>query len=264
MSVKPKLVTVAAKIDSPAFTPFKEIAREKRTCSKHGDYEAVQVKVFGSTQWQGCEKCEREERDTEQRIEQDKRFNQRIEFARIPLRFRDKGFTEYRAESAGQQRALLLTSAYAKDFASQLKEGRCLVLVGAAGTGKTHLALAIAKDVIRQGFTARYVTVHEAIEAIRETWRSDSVEPESAVVKRMAGVDLLVLDEVGVQYGKESEHVELFKILNKRYNDVKPTVVLSNVSPDELSRYLGERVYDRLRENGGKVVPFDWQSERGK
>ena len=53
-------------------------------------------------------------------------------------------------------------------------------------------------------------------------------------------------------------------MLNERYELRKPTIFLSNLASDELADFLGERVMDRLREDGGRVVPFAWESYRGK
>ena len=81
-------------------------------------------------------------------------------------------------------------------------------------------------------------------------------------------VDLLVLDEVGVQFDSDSEKLIMFDVINGRYNDLKSTIVISNYpitakgkSPSVAS-VLGERNMDRLRENGGKLVTFDWESHR--
>lgn len=248
-------------------SPFKaveDLGTEMRNCAAHGTYESKGAKVIGNVVWSSCPKCDAESAERERRDEFNRRMASKLEKAGVPKRFVDKDFSNYRVDEPGQTRALMTCKAYAKDFGTQKIDGRCLVLVGTAGTGKTHLAMAIVKEVSRQGFSAKYTTVHECIESIRATWRSDSTESEGAVVKRLAEVDLLVLDEVGVQYGKESEQIEMFKILNKRYNAVLPTVVISNVTVEEVKGYLGERVYDRLRENEGKVVEFKWDSERGK
>ena len=74
--------------------------------------------------------------------------------------------------------------------------------------------------------------------------------------------DLLILDEVGVQYGSESERIELFKVVNGRYDELKPMIMLSNLAITRLLEYLGERIYDRLLDAGGRVVTFDWKSWR--
>ena len=64
--------------------------------------------------------------------------------------------------------------------------------------------------------------------------------------------------------GSEFERNMLFDILNERYEKRRPTLLLSNLNIDEVKAYLGERVFDRLREDGGEVVVFDWQSWRSR
>ena len=55
------------------------------------------------------------------------------------------------------------------------------------------------------------------------------------------------------------------RIVDARYERVRrPTILLSNLSKDELVGFLGERVFDRMREDGGKFVPFDWDSHWSK
>ena len=76
--------------------------------------------------------------------------------------------------------------------------------------------------------------------------------------------DLLILDEVGVQFGTETEKNLLFDVLNERYEKRKSTLLLSNLPLNEVRAYLGERVFDRMREDGGDVVTFGWESQRAK
>ena len=78
----------------------------------------------------------------------------------------------------------------------------------------------------------------------------------------MSEPDLLILDEVGVQFGSDFERNTLFDVLNERYELRKPTIFLSNLGREDLAEFLGERVMDRLREDGATVVPFDWPSYR--
>jgi DNA replication protein DnaC len=78
----------------------------------------------------------------------------------------------------------------------------------------------------------------------------------------MTEVDLLILDEVGVQFGSDFEKNLLFEVLNSRYESRRPSVILSNLSQPEVQNYLGERVVDRIREDGGRVMTFDWASHR--
>ncbi|MNL75123.1 DNA replication protein DnaC [compost metagenome] len=74
---------------------------------------------------------------------------------------------------------------------------------------------------------------------------------------------MLVLDEIGVQHGTDTERMLMFSILNERYNQMKPTILISNLAREPLEKYLGERAFDRMREGGGRMVVFDWESYRG-
>jgi DNA replication protein DnaC len=65
-----------------------------------------------------------------------------------------------------------------------------------------------------------------------------------------------------VQFGSDTEKLLLFDILNERYERRRPTILMSNLPRDEVSSYLGERVFDRLREDGGEFISFTWESYR--
>lgn len=151
---------------------------------------------------------------------------------------------------------------FVTNFAEHMKAGRCMILAGPAGTGKTHLACAAIRALCDQGRRAQYIRLGDAIRRLRNTWRKDSEETESEVLAALLQPDLLVIDEVGVQYGSEGEKVHAFDIIDGRYNAMRPTIVITNCKPDELLAYLGERCIDRLLENGGRMLVFDGKSNR--
>ena len=103
-----------------------------------------------------------------------------------------------------------------------------------------------------------------AIRRIRNTWRRNADESDTDAIGALTSVDLLILDEVGIQCGTENEKLLIFDVLNERYERRLPTILLSNLGLEDVKQFLGERVYDRLREDGGEVVTFDWESHRGK
>lgn len=74
--------------------------------------------------------------------------------------------------------------------------------------------------------------------------------------------DMLIMDEVG---GRASEHDQslMFDIINARYADMRPMILLSNLARCELDELLGARMADRLREVG-TYVNMDWPSYRGR
>jgi DNA replication protein DnaC len=83
----------------------------------------------------------------------------------------------------------------------------------------------------------------------------------SAIQAQFARVDLLVLDEVGVQYGSKAELVMLTELVDERYAAKRPTIVVSNLGGAALIDMVGERAADRLAELGVDLL-FDWPSFR--
>jgi len=167
------------------------------------------------------------------------------------------------ANNKGQVWAHTVCERYAGNFDAAIEKGTCLVLCGKPGTGKTHLAAAICNHLILSGGrSVVFSRVYSAIRAIKDTYRRDCETTEQEVLEAFVSADLLVLDEVGVQFGSDTERLLMFEIINGRYDKVKPTILISNLSAGEIEDFIGERIMDRLMEGGGVVVPFDWQSER--
>ena len=124
----------------------------------------------------------------------------------------------------------------------------------------TMLAGAILQAIM-PAHVGMYTTAGNVIRMVRSTWRRDSDRSEGEVLSIYGGVPLLVVDEIGVQYGTDGEQNILFEVLDRRYRDMLPTILLANQSKDGLKQFLGERAYDRLTETG-RIVAFEWESYR--
>lgn len=238
-------------------------------CTQHGPFTA---KCYLGNVWTGCPKC-REEEDAKrlqaieaaQRVAKRQDWEERIGHAGIPERFRTRTLATFEASTDAQRAALAFATAYADDFEQMLRTGRCAMFVGQPGTGKTHLAAAIGLRVIgKHGRVVLFTTALRAIRRVKDTWVKGSRESESEAVASLVFPDLLILDEVGLQYGSDAEKLILFDILNERYEKRKPCLLLSNLNVDGVREYLGDRVFDRLREDGGQAIAFDWPSHRGR
>lgn len=251
----------------------------KAKCARHGQYTSVrfllrrpEVPASPLRGWTGCPVCAAEAAEqtsaneharlAKERSQQAlKALERKLAGALIPSRFQAKSFDDYVVTSDEQRAALSYLRAYADGFDSVMATGRCLTLVGNTGTGKTHLACAVANSVVKQGYSALFRTVQEVIRHVRSSWRQSGRSEDDAIAE-LVMPDLLILDEVGVQYGKESELVTLFDVMNARYSARKPCIVISNLPVDELHQFLGDRVMDRLREGNGSAIAFDWESAR--
>jgi DNA replication protein DnaC len=181
----------------------------------------------------------------------------------IPRRFLDRTFTGFQAQTPAQRQALAVCRDYAERFDEVRDRGSCLLLVGGPGTGKTHLACAILAEVIRAGHTGLFISVSAALRLIRDAYSPRAQRSESEAFALLTAPDLLVLDEVGVAIGNEDKRrTMLFDVLDTRYAEMRPSLLIGNLTATEMEAYLGERIMDRLLELGSATVPFTWPSHR--
>ena len=241
---------------------------KSESCEKHGDF--ISRNVMCSI-WTKCPVCiaessaEKLRAEAEKAVEESRRAWQRkLGISGIPERFTSRTLETYSAKSEGQQRALTFASDYAEGFAKVLETGRCAIFCGKPGTGKTHLAVGVGLKVMARNGNVLFTTVQRMMRRVKDAWRKDSGESESEVIGLFVLPELLIVDEIGVQFGSDFEKNMMFDILNERYENRLPTLLLSNLTAGEVKNFLGERVFDRLREDGGECVVFDWQSHRGQ
>lgn len=246
----------------------------KASCPEHGDFEQRVFNVLGREIKSGCPECLRiraaekaEHAEIQESLARRIDVERKLGSAMIPKRFTAKTFDSYCADTPSQSKALAVCIDYANNFQAHFDAGRCMLLLGKPGTGKTHLAVAIANHLIANTeATAVYRTIGSVLQAIRETFGQRGDQSEAGIIKSLTGPSLLVLDEIGASKETPSdfELTTLFAIINGRYENLQPTIIVSNLGAKELPGAIGERCADRLREGGVIVLPFNWESQRGK
>lgn len=173
----------------------------------------------------------------------------------VPPRFRNRRFANFRPHSVQARHAL--------EAAKQLVAGdiQALALIGAVGTGKSHLTTAIIADAVRKGESCKWVSVPDLLRELKATFIKGSETTTEEVLARLERPDLLVLDEIGAATGSTWELATLSALIDERYRNGGAIVLTGNVS--DLANGIGERGADRIDEMG-VCVTLTGESYRSK
>jgi len=117
-----------------------------------------------------------------------------------------------------------------------------LILAGSSGSGKTHLAAAIANERISYGYPAFYITTPDLLYRLRASFSPDSEIPYDEFFDQVRNAPLLILDDLGAQTSTPWTKEKLDQLLTHRFNSELPTVIVA-ITPIE---QLGDRIHSRL------------------
>jgi len=148
--------------------------------------------------------------------------------------------TDLPSEKQDRLRTVLQT---AKDFAEK-REG-WLVFVGPHGSGKTHLAAAIANYSLEHGHPVVFKEVPELLDHLRATYRPDSPVTYDEVFQTVRGALLLILDDLGTESATDWAREKLYQIVNYRYAARLPTVITLGEKVEDADPRLASRMLDR-------------------
>jgi DNA replication protein DnaC len=182
------------------------------------------------------------------------RIEQRIHEMEIPGKYLDASLDDATEDQQPMANAL-------KKWVDVGTETRWLMLSGKVGTGKTRFARAAQLECLRDDRFCRYYKAKKIESAL-----SEKAYGERAGFGRILGTtNRLIVDEIGLEGESDSINRFLFDVLDSRYEYDRPTVLISNLTPQELSSRSPEwaRIIDRLRELGG-AVKLEGKSHRQK
>lgn len=202
----------------------------------------------------------------------------RCTYARCPPEFHESGFDTFETSTTERLNSL----ARCREFAVQVNQKGCgfALLVGGPGTGKTRLACNVIRVLadgdalyVRQGevtselrasYGRKQVLVRSPYQRNDDDEEADSFDPPTPL-KIVQRVPFLVLDELGCTALSNDEQLLLDELLKHRYEQRKPTILVSNLALDVLQDFLGDAPYDRIRHasGGGKfILQFQGESYR--
>jgi DNA replication protein DnaC len=177
----------------------------------------------------------------------------RLGDANIPKRYQHCTLDNFTAYNESLEQAVVKAGRVADAFPVNT---RGLLFEGQPGVGKTHLAVAVLKQVIQKsGARGMFYDTRDLLRVIRSTYDPSIRTTELEVLRPVMTADLLVLDDLGAE--KTSEWVEetMNLIVNTRYNERRLTIFTSNYidipeddDPNSLLFRIGHRMRSRLHE----------------
>lgn len=222
------------------------------------------------------------------------RSDRQLDRARIPGRYQncdfenfDTGLYDTEPQAAAWNRSLeqakLVVQAFARDFPVGSEAG--LLLMGPCGVGKTHLGVAVLKQLAKRGHQCLFYDYRELLKQIQGSYNPENGATELNVLDPVLTAEVLLLDDLGASKPSEWARETLGHILNSRYNDKRVTLLTTNYldgsapaadpsrlpsgekipfkREDTLSERVGERIRSRLYEmcRTVEIISADYRRE---
>ena len=154
--------------------------------------------------------------------------------------FSDKTFKTFDPDVPGVRRAYTRAREYAK------QPRGWIIFFGNYGCGKTHLAAAIANEVLERHSRVLFAIVPDLLDHLRSTFGPSSEVRYDDRFETIREVPLLVLDDLGTENTTPWAREKLYQIINHRYNNSLPTVITSNRPPEEIDPRIASRLFDAV------------------
>lgn len=181
---------------------------------------------------------------------------------RVGGRYAGCSFDNFEAPTADQQEALRLVQSYAEQLQINVRKGVNLLLVGPKGTGKDHLMTSLCMQTIKRGGKVEWFDGLDLFARIRASIGKGA--GDSREVGRCTDAQVLAISDPLPPGGGLSDYelVMLFRIIDRRYRDRRPTwLTINAASREDAERRLAPNIVDRLVD-GAVVVPCNWPSYR--
>lgn len=244
-------------------------------CKECNTLRTLRVNAFGKERIVRCLcKCQAQERDMQEKVEKEiekqMKLNKLKQASLLSKRYEDTTFDNC---ITGENKSFDIAFERCKKMCANsdevLKNGYGIYIYGDKGTGKTHLTSCMANELMKQYKQVLFTNFFEISKSIRATFNGNG--NETNLINKFANIDFLFIDDLGTEkVTKNGEDTwlqdKIFEVINKRYNNMKPTIFTSNYSMKELieERGIMEKTVDRILEMSSVVLKIEGKSYRQK
>jgi len=148
-----------------------------------------------------------------------------FKYAKIPKMFRNDTWSDYELTPENEK------AVSAGRWLENSHEGKGLLLFGSRGTGKTKLVSIVTREKIKQGHKVLFSSVPDLIQSIRSSFDKGKTDE---LLEEIRDVEVLVMDDLGVEKVTDWVSEQMFSIVNHRLNKGLQTIITSNYSPEQL------------------------------
>lgn len=245
----------------PCWSPFPE----RCTCRE--------AKAFWKKEDELSAKKKAEEEQLEKEKQKQKKSEEFLLNSGIGKRFLQRTFEAYECFSAEQKKVYRITKRFADTFSERLKDGKGLYIEGTNGTGKTHLAAAIALQLVGECRKVVFRTYGKLLEEIEKAihGRDSEDSKKYELSKLYQDCDLLVIDDLGKERCSDWSVSFLFGVINDRYENLMPTIITTNYDSESLIKALtpsntkdnqkAKAIVSRLR-GSNLLITMSWDDYR--
>ena len=244
--------------------PFPEAKMEqsKEWCDKH-QCQKVKIAKTGAVI---CPQCNKEERleFEEQKAQESFKINEEMkrlyyleEFSLMDSELKNATFDNFKVDTAERQADLDFIKKEARDYIKGAQNN--IILIGDCGVGKSHLAYSAIKAI--SDYNKKLATVINVVDLIAKVKEDFSLE--AYYTNLLSGkdkhdtIEYLVLDDLGTEKTSEWSSNLIYSILNKRTN----TIITTNLTPDEIQRRYGKRIFSRIFKGVGKEHVYQFKNK---
>lgn len=234
-----------------------------RVCERHGPYRAKRWAMPGDCVIESaCPACRDAASAAKRQASSDAAlfdFRLRLSAAGVGARYHEASFDNYRAYRTEERIALSMSRSYSEDF--HRRRSPNLLMYGNTGTGKTHLACAVARTLLLNGFTVSYLPVLTMFSQYQDiaSYSNKNEDSREAFFARMRAPDLLIIDEFGITSMTSKEQIVFHRVIDERYNRNAPICLVGNTDALDFKSIIGERAARRVMADA-VIVAFDWPS----